>query len=109
MIKYAHIKVVGRTPGWCVCRSQQRGHVTVAYEVEGTKLTMALAWCSPNDQFSKKVGRAISSGRLERGVGYLEVDLTEDRYDQLSEYEVINDNLYWLRLASTLVPRWARI
>jgi hypothetical protein len=41
---------------------------SVAYEVADNSVAFAVAFCSPNDTFSKKIGRKVAAGRLELGL-----------------------------------------
>jgi len=41
------------------------GKVTFAFKVRGNLTHVGAAWCSPTDQFNRKLGRAIAEGRLD--------------------------------------------
>lgn len=59
---------------------EARGGVTIAYVRDGDTCKFAWAQCSGRDVFSRKIGRAISSGRLLGGDGdALEIDDTMTR------------------------------
>lgn len=45
----------------------QGGAFTAAISIEGALVRVAFAFCSPKDNFSKKKGRLISTGRLNAG------------------------------------------
>lgn len=40
---------------------------TVAYRVEGSNVIYTKAVCGPKDQFCRKIGRDIATGRLNKG------------------------------------------
>lgn len=40
---------------------------TVAYRVEGINVIFTKAVCGPKDQFCRKIGRDIATGRLNKG------------------------------------------
>lgn len=40
------------------------GHITIAYQIEDNKVKMGASFCSPHDQFNKKMGRRIAQNRL---------------------------------------------
>lgn len=40
--------------------------ITVAYRTVGNDIQYAVAFTSPRDNFSRKIGRAIAEGRLEK-------------------------------------------
>lgn len=44
-----------------------RAAIAVDYDREAGVVSYAIAWCSPKDQFHKKKGRMIASGRLDVG------------------------------------------
>lgn len=54
------------------------GRITVAFQVEEKIAKVALAFCSPRDQFSRARGRLISEGRLKADKVALHVTLAED-------------------------------
>lgn len=41
-----------------------RGGATVAYVPEGHGFRYSVAYCSENDNFNRRIGRAVSKGRL---------------------------------------------
>ena len=43
---------------------EARGGATVAFEKRGENAVVSVALCSTGDNFNKKIGRAISSGRI---------------------------------------------
>ena len=55
-----------------------KGGVTVAFEVNGNTLVLAFAECSRKDNFCKRIGRDVASGRLRAGKG--------------TTYEILSDN-----------------
>ncbi len=40
---------------------------TVAYKIEGNNVLYTKAVCGPKDQFCRKIGRDIATGRLNKG------------------------------------------
>ena len=44
-----------------------RGGMTLAIQVDGSQVTVALAECGRKDNFNRKLGRQIASGRLSAG------------------------------------------
>ena len=49
------------------------GRATAAIDISDTEsIKVAFAFCSPKDQFSRKRGRLISTGRLDAGVVHME-------------------------------------
>jgi hypothetical protein len=47
---------------------EARGGLTLAVDMAGNQLTVALAECGKKDVFSKKMGRQIAEGRLRAAV-----------------------------------------
>lgn len=43
-----------------------KGGLSIAIQQEGMELTIALAQCSREDNFNRKLGRSIAQGRLRR-------------------------------------------
>lgn len=54
------------------------GKATAAYTVTGGRVFFTLAFCSPEDQFSRKIGRAIASGRMEKYGASEDIHLRDD-------------------------------
>lgn len=65
------------------------GAVTAAYEHKGNYICTSFAFCSPEDNFSKKLGRIKSAGRYEGGKTE-DILLKEDEspYDAVWRYLV---------------------
>jgi len=47
---------------------KERGGVTIAYNVDGHVAIYAVARCSPKDNYNKRVGRAIATGRYDKAI-----------------------------------------
>lgn len=56
-----------------------KGRITAAIDVDSTRknkiANIALAFCSPKDQFCRKTGRLISEGRLSKGKYFYQISL----------------------------------
>lgn len=56
--------------------------ITVAYQINTDGVTSNIHWgyavCSSKDQFNKKIGRAVSEGRLVKHPGVIEENTTFD-------------------------------
>lgn len=50
------------------------GRITAASVMKGDKIFVALAFCSPYDQFNRRLGRTISTGRLRKKKYHLVFD-----------------------------------
>lgn len=98
-----------------------RGHVTVAYklvqQVNFKEVVASAAFCSPKDQFSKKIGRTIASGRLQnlrRGNmfyrRYYSLPYrTEPNKENAVAVTMVKDNLERIRSIRNACPSWARL
>lgn len=57
-------------------RGRYNRDLTVAYQIYSDDVTSIIHWgyavCSSKDQFNKKIGRAISEGRLMKHPGIIE-------------------------------------
>lgn len=81
-MKFAHIrppKVNGVTPS--------KGGITIAFNYEGNSCySYACAYCHPNDNYNKRLGRAKAGGRLnsQKHVKYLDnIDSPKELIDIL--------------------------
>lgn len=45
-----------------------KGGVTVAFDVDDNVLWYTSATCSKKDQFNRKIGRSIATGRFDKGI-----------------------------------------
>jgi hypothetical protein len=64
-MKYIHYRF-GHPP-------KPRGGLTIAYNVDGHVAVYSVARCSPKDNFNKRVGRAIATGRYDKSIATGEV------------------------------------
>lgn len=48
-------------------RGETFNPTTVAYRIEGSNVIYTKAVCGPKDQFCRKIGRDIATGRLNKG------------------------------------------
>jgi hypothetical protein len=77
-IKYAHAYVGDPRPTGMrgLRKIKNAGRVTIAWTDNGfDKAEVGLAWCSPRDNFCRKKGRLIASGRLFKGANVATVVL----------------------------------
>ena len=51
--------------GMVTCITSKEKRVSLAYQVEGRMVRVAVSYCSPHDKFSRKIGRDIVCQRLE--------------------------------------------
>jgi hypothetical protein len=80
MCKFLHIRntEAGQVTG--------KGGLTVAYSQAEGNLYYAVARCSSRENFCRKIGRAVSRGRLAEGKGtVLPIGESEKAYDVLLE------------------------
>lgn len=74
--------------------SSNMGGITFAFrQVDKNEIRVAVAFCSEQDNFSRKRGREISLGRLERGRNYT----VQATWEKFHEYAWVNDVLdkFW--------------
>ena len=43
------------------------GGITLAYELHGDRVVFSASKCSDKDHYNKKIGRAVTTGRMEAG------------------------------------------
>jgi hypothetical protein len=58
-VHYIHLRLIDGTG-----KKLNRGGATIAFREVGDEIEYAIAKCSPNDNFSRKLGRIKSEGRL---------------------------------------------
>lgn len=81
------------------------GRFTLAIKVNEGKVNVGVAFCAPKDQFTRKRGRTIAMGRIEKESAYCfsftrnEDPLKKQAWDMFV-YFMENDSM-------GLVPRWA--
>lgn len=56
-VKFLHLRV----------KDSQKGGQTIAYKVLGQSVAFSSAMCSDRDNYCRKTGRAIATGRLNAG------------------------------------------
>lgn len=68
-MKYAHVRFLKEDKsGLFKDQYETKGGITFAYEfLPDGKVKAAMARCSTKDNYCKRVGRAISRGRMETG------------------------------------------
>jgi hypothetical protein len=62
-MKYIHYRLISNG------QPKSRGGVTIAYDVDGDHVYYAVARCSPKDNYNKRIGRAIATGRFDKHLG----------------------------------------
>lgn len=83
-----------------------KGRVTAAVRKgAGNTVAIGAAFCSPNDQFSRKRGRKIAEGRLDKGkvFHFLNVSTDTSLYEQ-----VIRAFDRAAKLKVRELPQWAK-
>jgi hypothetical protein len=90
MIKFAHFRNLQDT--WGGQEVSIKGGYTACYEEVQTSetartLAFTLAKCNNHENFNKKIGRAVSEGRLKAGKGVQTLQLEEGQsaYDAILE------------------------
>ena len=85
-----------------------KGRVTLAirHDKGADKAHCALAFCSPKDVFTRKLGRIIAAGRLEHGVKHRFV-FSVDETVRLKDAALKELRLYAGNVLHTF-PRWAQ-
>lgn len=94
-IKFIHARIPETWPGkgqkW-----KDKGGFTIAYSpVEmGDKTAYHVAWaiCSKKDNFNKKIGRLISSGRLLKGIAEDDPDNWPECYDFIFDSNTLGED-----------------
>ena len=83
------------------------GYITAAIKVYENQAVAvaALAWCSPLDQFSRKKGRLIATGRLHRDKTFCTVNLVPDIRVKA---QVRDQLLKTIAVTQHRIPLWAR-
>lgn len=81
-----------------------RATVAISHEKGAKEATVAVAFCSPNDQYKREKGRLISSGRLNKeGKYFFKVGL-----DGQSPIKLQVSNILEAMLAEeSNAPKWA--
>ena len=76
-------------------KSKHYGILTIAYRYDhdSKAIEYALAFCSPRDRFSRKIGRRISKGRLENGFVYRIFDVEPSKGYKEPQYRVCLDQI----------------
>lgn len=82
-----------------------KGKATAAIEEKTGAARVGLAFCSPKDQFNKKIGRLISSGRLQHDKCFFELTLDPERRLKEQVYEAFKAAL---SERDERFPDWAR-
>lgn len=85
------------------------GRVTFAIRFCGEDLFLiAAAFCAPGDNFSRKVGRYISEGRLSTGNGIWSLYVGDDKSCKYVK-NLVKDKLWQDAMnGSPLVPSWVK-
>lgn len=65
MVKYIHLRVYDEAHGGPL----SKGGITFAYDIQGDQIRYTMSKCNDKDHYNKKIGRAIASGRLAKGIG----------------------------------------
>jgi hypothetical protein len=83
------------------------GRATIAYEeMENHDVIVTVAYCSPKDQFTRKIGRAIASGRL---VKKNEADFVITYHERPSLKQITMDVVsVFFEFTLQHGPRWAK-
>ena len=97
------------------------GHVTVCYQFDQEKgaeqrsITASFAWCNPNDQFRKALGRLKSSKKHEAGSTHV-IKLVEGLTITQSVQDYIMQNIDLQKMSivgkadmNSFVPKWFQL